>query len=101
GSDDRCERAGNGRPRTRSHDQAFGVEMKSGAQTQSGTQIILEAQLISKGRRIARCVLLTACLASPLAACVSDGVAPVASYAQLKQNFADEPHEVLIVDRAK
>ena len=36
-----------------------------------------------------------------LAACVADGVPPAASYQQLRQNYASEPYEVLIVDRKK
>jgi lipoprotein-anchoring transpeptidase ErfK/SrfK len=38
---------------------------------------------------------------STLTACVTERAAPVASYDQLKQNYAGEPFEVLLVDRTK
>lgn len=52
-------------------------------------------------RRVSLRLLFLAAGLSALAACRTDSVAPVASYAQLKQTYAGEPYEVLIVDRTK
>lgn len=46
--------------------------------------------------------LLSAAILSTLVACTTERVAPVSSsYEQLKQSYAGELHEVLIVDRSK
>ena len=50
--------------------------------------------------RACRLLMLAATL-STLTACVTERAAPLASYDQLKQAYAAEPFEVLIVDRAK
>lgn len=53
-----------------------------------------------RSRVTLRLLLLAAALPA-LAACVTDSGTPLAPIGQLKQAYAAEPHEVLIVDRTK